>query len=754
MKILFIAPHLSTGGMPEYLRMQIESLSTAQGVEVWVVEYSEYSSTYTVQKESIIEMIGKDRFVSLGAFTSDLIEIESKKDKLVNLLQKENFDIIHIQSFSEDFDPFNKISYNLLDFIYNDSRKWRVVETSHNSRVYNKHTKKVYIPDGYIHCTPFYLSSDFERLNSITNSVLLEYPILNKTDKILDSPFDDNGVYNIVNVGLWSSHKNQGEVIRIARILEQLEPFKYQFHFIGNQSSGFAEYWEPLMTNLPSNCKVWLERNDVERFYKHGDLFIHLSTLELNPLVLKEAISYNNRIILNKLPVYGERYNNFVTYSTDNDYVNALKIIDVLKKPVKYNVDRITESLEQVNNTMTEFYKKLHLLPPTKSSAVLKSTGKIEIDLSDGITCHVRSVDEYEYYVKFSNYITGDVMYTSTLPASSWARPYFKYFYPWRVEVESNDPNFEKFDWKLDLSGKEVYIKFHSSSLGDTLAWIPIVEEFRKEHGCKVYCSTFKNDLLKKTYPQIKFVEPGESIRNLKEILHIYAVYNIGWFYENEKPDLSTIPTPFTDIPLQQTASDILGLPYKETPCFVSFNDSKITVPEERYITFSMHSTAQAKHWNNENGWQEVIDWLNSKGIKAVCVDKYRTFGNNGNYNQIPDGCDERIGLDLPDVAKLINSSELFIGLSSGLSWLSWALQKKVVMISGFSKPFTEFNNNCIRIAAKPDVCSGCFNEHTLDKHDWMWCPRLKGTDRQFECSKSIKSSEVIAILDKILFNE
>lgn len=574
MKILFIAPHLSTGGMPEYLRMQIESLNTVGEVEVWVVEYSEYSTDYVVQKESIKEMVGGDRFISLGVFTSEFEEIESKKDRLIDLLNREAFDIVHIQSFSEDFDPFNKISYNLLDFIYNDSRRWRVVETSHSSG-YDKHTQKGYTPDGYMHCTPFHLGSDFERLNNVTNSILLEYPILDKTNNVLETPFNGNGEYNIVNVGLWSSHKNQGEVIRIAKILEQLEPSKYQFHFIGNQSPGFQEYWEPLMTNLPSNCKVWLERNDVERFYKHADLFLHLSTLELNPLVLKEAISYNNKILLNKLSVYGERYNDFVTYSTDNDYINALKIIDILKEPLKYSTDKASQSLTQVGSTIIEFYKKLLALPSIKSSTKLRSDGRVEVNLSDGIICNIRSVDEYEYYVKFSNYITGQVRYTATLPASSWARPYFKYFYPWRIEIESNNPNFEKFDWKLDLAGKEVHIRLHSNSLGDTIAWIPIVEEFRKKHGCKVYCSTFNNNLFKKTYPQIQFVEPGKNVRN------IYAVYNIGWFYENGKPDLSTIPTPFTDIPLQQTASEILGIHYEETPCFVSFEEAKTTIPKE-----------------------------------------------------------------------------------------------------------------------------------------------------------------------------
>ena len=36
------------------------------------------------------------------------------------------------------------------------------------------------------------------------------------------------------------------------------------------------------------------------------------------------------------------------------------------------------------------------------------------------------------------------------------------------------------------IKGKVVYIIFQSKGLGDTLAWFPYVEEFRKKYNCKV----------------------------------------------------------------------------------------------------------------------------------------------------------------------------------------------------------------------------------------------------------------------------
>jgi autotransporter strand-loop-strand O-heptosyltransferase len=102
----------------------------------------------------------------------------------------------------------------------------------------------------------------------------------------------------------------------------------------------------------------------------------------------------------------------------------------------------------------------------------------------------------------------------------------------------------------------------------------------------------------------------------------------------------------------------------------------------------------------------------------------------------------------------VIHHSEFFIGLSSGLSWLSWGMGKKVVMISNFTTSDHEFNLDCIRIT-NPLVCNGCWNkpEFKFDKGDWNWCPVHKGTDRQFECHKSITSQMVIDKIQHLLNN-
>ena len=121
------------------------------------------------------------------------------------------------------------------------------------------------------------------------------------------------------------------------------------------------------------------------------------------------------------------------------------------------------------------------------------------------------------------------------------------------------------------------------------------------------------------------------------------------------------------------------------------------------------------------------------------------TFGQNINVNQLAtdiiniDGVDNISDDSIDNTTNVIYHSEFVIGLSSGLSWLSWALGKHVVMISNFTEANHEFNINCTRIT-NPLVCNGCWNnpKFKFDKGDWYWCPEHKGTERQFECHKTI----------------
>ena len=84
---------------------------------------------------------------------------------------------------------------------------------------------------------------------------------------------------------------------------------------------------------------------------------------------------------------------------------------------------------------------------------------------------------------------------------------------------------------------------------------------------------------------------------------------------------------------------------------------------------------------------------------------------------------------------------QLFVGLSSGLSWLAWAAGAPVVMISGFTHPTNEFATPYRVI--NWHTCNSCWNDDTApfdaaDRTDFLWCPRHKDTPRMFECSRLI----------------
>jgi autotransporter strand-loop-strand O-heptosyltransferase len=316
-----------------------------------------------------------------------------------------------------------------------------------------------------------------------------------------------------------------------------------------------------------------------------------------------------------------------------------------------------------------------------------------------------------------------------------WSKLNLQYFKNYTCKIYDNENLV--YEHRLNLKNKRVYIAFESKSLGDTLAWISQCEEFRKKHECELVVSTFMNDLFVNQYPQIKFINPGQTVHD------IYAMYNIGWFYDGENVNFAINPKDFRTIPLQQTASDILGLEYNEVR-------PKLNLPtpnKKKKVGIGFHSTAQSKYWNNPNGWQEVVDYLISKGYECII---YSKEGNDYMGNKYPKGVTVFEGKGLQSLIDDMVDCEFFVGLSSGLSWLAWACELPVVLISGFSEKWTETTLDTYRVINE-NVCHGCFNRSRLDAGDWNWCPDHKDTQRQFECSKEISSKMVIGQIENLI---
>jgi autotransporter strand-loop-strand O-heptosyltransferase len=684
-RILFLMPHTSTGGMPSFVYKRMQSLLKYTNVEVFAIEYENYGKLFDVFRNKMIALLG-DKFY----------DISQNKSSLIDILNTQKIDIVHIDGMAEELPQGDELKQ-----LYDNSRKWRIVETCHNS-TFRPNISKRYFPDMYAFCTPYH-ESIFKDMDAQFSTIV--FPIENN----LPTPQDkldakkklslDANVKHILNVGLWTNGKNQGEGLEIARKYPHM-----QFHFVGNQAGNFQSYWQPLMKDVPPNVTIWGERNDVDTFMKAADVFMFNSLIELNPIVLCEAISYNLPIVARNLAQYGSMYEDYL-YPIDVD-------LNTIDKPKKVYDDANTS--KEFANEHILAYKKL-LQQPTKKQEIT-----ITQKFSDGAFLEILGASSSEFLVEFFNENL-ELGYKNTIKSNCWVKVNRQYFTKWTAKVwENNKLIYEN---TLDLTLKKVYISFESSSLGDTIAWMPYCLEFKKKHNCKLIVSTFHNNLF--DYPEIEFVNPNTTLND------IYATYRLGWFYDNTKE-----PKLPNTVNLQECATNILGLEYKEIAPKLKYDEG--VNKYGKYVTIATNSTSGCKFWTRE-GWQELINYLHKEGYKVI---------NTSKENNPFDNCSKIDDISIENTISVIHHSKLFIGLSSGLSWLSWAIGTKVVMISNFTLPNHEFQSNCIRVI-NDKVCNGCWNNPNFkfEKGDWDWCPIWKNTPRHFECHKLITAPMII---DKI----
>jgi len=323
----------------------------------------------------------------------------------------------------------------------------------------------------------------------------------------------------------------------------------------------------------------------------------------------------------------------------------------------------------------------------------------------------------------------GVSVFETSLTENTWAEVSLERRVPWEIQVSSEMSNEVCWSHKYNDENQQVMVWFDSKSLGDNLAWMPQVERFRKISKSRVILSSFWNGLFRSEYPEIEFIEPGSESHNL------YASYRIGCF---DLDDRNLSGRPWNKIALGEVCSDILGIPYREEKAKVLIKD-KTRREQQKYVCISTSSTAGCKHWH---GWQEVVDYLNSKGYKVVVIQKEPLdyMDLKGLENVIfPDTKDS-----IEEAMAWLYHCEFYIGFSSGISWLAHSLGKEVIMIAGFTEPYNEFT--CRRVI-NYNACHGCWHNHLFDKGIWNWCPEHKDTERQFECMETIKLEDIIKVM-------
>jgi autotransporter strand-loop-strand O-heptosyltransferase len=459
------------------------------------------------------------------------------------------------------------------------------------------------------------------------------------------------------------------------------------------------------------------------------------------------GVDRNNKLYIHFISGFSEKPAD-KDYLVEINYGNHKEFFTVKKD--EYHLGVLGEYIQ--NETVDVFYQGIQIFEQVlkddvrvfrKNNQVIvaNTNRKLNIHFVDGPFVEINEDVENEYKVQFINNDNGEIVYELNLKSNHWAKASIKYYVNWLIKIEGITCQFYH-ERKFDLKGKRVLICYETKSLGDTLGFFPYIDAFRKKHECEMICSTFNNDLFRKQYPKIEFVEPGTTTPNL------YALYRLGMFYETKdgvrQYEKDKHPSDPKEQPLMKMASDILGLDWIELD---PPKMKKLGKHKRKRVSIGVHSTAQAKYWNNPTGWQEVTDYLISKGYEVRLLSKEED-GYMGNKNPI--GVVQQPPSDLDEIIKTIQESELFIGISSGLSWLAWAVGTPTIIISGFTDEKLEPTKNVTRIINK-NVCNNCWGKFEFDPGDWNWCPEHKNTERQFECSKSITSQQVIEQIIKLI---
>ena len=353
---------------------------------------------------------------------------------------------------------------------------------------------------------------------------------------------------------------------------------------------------------------------------------------------------------------------------------------------------------------------------------------KISITYVDGPRVEITGEERKNYLVEFIDSSTGIVHHSGTIQNNMWIACGKKYYIPWRIKINGVVHD------ELNLKGKTVMISLESKSLGDTIAWSPYAVEFAKKYKCSVLLSTFHNYMFDglEQYKKIEFISPGSSHT-------CYSLYRIGWFKKDNKwNDTDKNPNQVNIIPLQKTATDILGLEFEEINHGIIIPE-KSNPHDKKYVVFGPQSTAGCKEWVYDN-WVELARKIKEKGYDVFSLTK-SPYYIEGVINVFDEPLDV--------VINYLIHSERFIGLGSGLSWLNWSLGKHTHMIIGFSKNGHEFVSNTTRIYNE-NVCVSCWNDDVFvfDTGDWDWCPVYKGTSKQHICQKSITVEQVFNKLE------
>lgn len=395
---------------------------------------------------------------------------------------------------------------------------------------------------------------------------------------------------------------------------------------------------------------------------------------------------------------------------------------------------------EEWRNLLTETFRRFRLpYNPTLTGPL-----GIQIDFCRGARIHIPPTAGRQFRVVLTDLDNDIRMYDGILDAGDYFVSKKRYFVNCGIQITEHPSGKKILQHRFNAENRPVLIKFPVETLGDTLAWFKSAVKFRDKHKCELFVrvADYVRPLLEKKYPDVHFVSDDELAE-----LSPYAVYTVAVFHHDE--EMNDTPTDYRTTPLHHYADGILGTEPDDEPPMIDFPEKREIA--EPYVCIASQASGGVKLWHHPVGWDGVVKFLKEHGYRVIDIDRDYVSGKEIQWNRIPREAEDFTGnAPLADRAAMIAHADFFIGLGSGLSWLAWCVGKPTVLIGGFSESWEEFPTP-YRVINR-NVCHGCFNDvrYEFDHHDYMWCPKHKGTPRHWECSRGITPKSVIGAIRRI----
>ncbi len=403
-----------------------------------------------------------------------------------------------------------------------------------------------------------------------------------------------------------------------------------------------------------------------------------------------------------------------------------------LPYPVHYFYCNNWEKSQEKMETMVQLFTKIGMM----FGEIAGETGidGLRLDFNNGLRLQVPSGN---WHVTIRDYDSGLLFYDGDVSEVILVSME-KYYIHWQIEVYRDGELV--FGHIFDPVGQKIRLFFVSKLIGDMLSFLPYVPMIRDMYRADVSIKINENmkDICKRLFPDIRQFEEIEE----NTYASYYLVSGLGGMW-------GWIPMDGRMIPMTQTGQVILGLPY---PAEKLPWPTGPRIIKEPYVCIGVQASSAGKGWHYPHGWDEVTDYLKGLGYRVLCIDREKKYRSKlTDYTmEIPQGAEDFTG-DRPllERADMLHHADFFLGLCSGLSWLAYTADCPVVMIGGFSLPWTEFPTP-YRVYNRL-LCNGCYNDLRITWQENGCARQWAGSDDILQCSKKITPRMVIQTIDRLI---